>query len=562
MTIKEQIRFIDAELQRIIKGYEITTQTLALSLYDAEELFVGQFIKVNNEGEVIIGFPRKKGIPRRGDILLSFLLPQELCDLKNWEGYTYRKLFENALVFSELQCVWQGKGKNPNVMLCGLRRMTIEFFERLTPGCLIVLGPNEPPIRYYENLKYYLAEHGRDDDNILSLELSENNWEPVEIKNDIQRPQFLLNQLQLEDIVVIQGPPGTGKTTLISRICKEILKDSSNTVLVTSLANRALMEVAKHDELKEFLDNEAVYKTNLTVDEKKEAKGIQRLEDVMPIESSISLSTFYSTSDKLRELGAFPKFDFLIIDEASQALLPTFGAFQALARKCIWVGDQMQLPPVINLNADEVRRLNALDCVEGFKNVCYNNQFPGFLLNETYRFGQRAANFTGTFYKDKLKSVKKGPPLSLAKLPKEEQSFFNQAEGPSLVKLDLPAGDQRPKAAFEFIRKLVGSMRNHYKYDIAVLTSFKRTVKALQKELSDFLDEKTAVETIDRVQGKNTDICIFLICNDGYSFSLSPNRFNVATSRARYHTLIVADESITGRIYSQSVNSFFDKFNH
>ena len=56
--------------------------------------------------------------------------------------------------------------------------------------------------------------------------------------------------------------------------------------------------------------------------------------------------------------------------------------------------------------------------------------------------------------------------------------------------------------------------------------------------------EYVLVETIDRIQGLTTDFCIFFIPEESIPFALHVNRFNVATSRARYCTLIIASKEI------------------
>ena len=42
-----------------------------------------------------------------------------------------------------------------------------------------------------------------------------------------------------------------------------------------------------------------------------------------------------------------------------------------------------------------------------------------------------------------------------------------------------------------------------------------------------------------------TDVCIFFIPLEAFPFALQANRFNVATSRAKLCTLIIADDSLS-----------------
>ena len=78
--------------------------------------------------------------------------------------------------------------------------------------------------------------------------------------------------------------------------------------------------------------------------------------------------------------------------------------------------------------------------------------------------------------------------------------------------------------------------------EIAVLAPYIATVTRLQDELAKKLDlTNLTVETIDRIQGLTVDLTVFLIPLQRVSFALDPNRFNVATSRARRGTIIITD---------------------
>ena len=95
---------------------------------------------------------------------------------------------------------------------------------------------------------------------ILDQDFLTTNWQPslLDNKNDI--PNFILSQLALTDQVVLIGPPGTGKTYQIAEICKRLCEQGKS-VLVTSLTNRALIEVIEKPALENMLDEGKVFKT-------------------------------------------------------------------------------------------------------------------------------------------------------------------------------------------------------------------------------------------------------------------------------------------------------------
>jgi hypothetical protein len=87
------------------------------------------------------------------------------------------------------------------------------------------------------------------------------------------------------------------------------------------------------------------------------------------------------------------------------------------------------------------------------------------------------------------------------------------------------------------------------KLHISVLTYFVETTKALQKEILQTVGyhKNLLIETVSRVQGLTTDVCIFVIPNSSYHRSLENRLFNVATSRSKRHTLIITDKKVLDR---------------
>jgi DNA replication ATP-dependent helicase Dna2 len=85
------------------------------------------------------------------------------------------------------------------------------------------------------------------------------------------------------------------------------------------------------------------------------------------------------------------------------------------------------------------------------------------------------------------------------------------------------------------------------KLHITILTNYVDTVKTIQKSIfgaSYLKSNNLLIETVARIQGLTTDITIFVIPNTGYNHSLEKRLFNVATSRAKRHTIIIADKEI------------------
>ena len=99
---------------------------------------------------------------------------------------------------------------------------------------------------------------------------------------------------------------------------------------------------------------------------------------------------------------------------------------------------------------------------------------------------------------------------------------------------------------------------------IAVLSKFRSTIQQIQKQFifqskKSEIPENVKIETVDRVQGLTVDYCIFFIPNASLKYSLEKELFNVATSRAKYCTIIVADESLMGKDMEEEVRKYLLK---
>ena len=262
-----------------------------------------------------------------------------------------------------------------------------------------------------------------------------------------------------------------------------------------------------------------------------------------------------------------PPFDYVIVDEASQALLAMFGAAKLLGKKNIWIGDTNQLPPVVATNEDKVNKKNYAFLVDGLKALSDSSSVPIFQLTETYRLPNRGTNYTGLFYNNTLKSrAKTDIRLSFPEIPNDINLFFNPQGGSTLIKTDLEVGNKKPKNALEIAKMLVSHLfKVNEDLHISVLSNYIDTIKALQKSIYGSIEnpKNLLIETVARIQGLTTDITIFVIPNSGYNHSLEKRLFNVATSRSKRHTIIIADKDIISSYphLDEDVKMYLQKLN-
>ncbi|MBD5364487.1 MAG: AAA family ATPase [Bacteroides sp.] len=563
MEQRENIRkFLNMELTAVTEDFDKKFSATALHLLnDSEELFIGQFLKFVN-GEMIVKFRASRAFPRKGEYVQAMYLPAKIQDYRLWGNLTYEYLFKNRLKGSEAVCIWQAKSNEEGFVLLGFRGIELDFAEYISkaPGALIIMGPHRPPIDYLANL-YRLTqdEYSQRVSDILDYPYSQVSNIPIPIK-DTQPFQFIYQQIQSSSITLLQGPPGTGKTHLIAELCAKLCKEGKS-VLVTALTNRALIEIATKPAVDDLLNNGKVLKSNLTSDEQCEEPRLSPLKQVVPIKGNLVMATYYIVSGFATDSTEEQAFDVVIMDEASQALMPMFAAANKIGHRNLWVGDVAQLGPVIALNEDRVASNGFNDYVNGLMTMSNKRQFPSYQLIHTYRLPQRNADYTGIFYRGTLVSAKNDTVLRLSSLNR----IVHHNGGPTLVLTDMNVSDATPQFAMDMATFIVYSiLRENPSTEVSVLTCLRKTTRALQKAvaLRMGLGNQVLIETIARVQGLTTDITILFIPNTSLIRSLEPRLFNVATSRAKSHTIIIADKNILNFAgMNRDVRNFLERLN-
>lgn len=552
---QEHYLFLEEELRAQSDQFKQKLDTAASYLLNVrDELFISQFVKIK-KGEMILRFSTKRGLPRKGEYLYCFTTPNHLHRFKEWGKTTYGDLIKAKGFATELVCIWQAALKDdPGHCLVGFRGIDLEFAKHIDghPGAFLILGPNVPPTQYISNLQHIVKTNRQE----RIADLIDGNTkpavsQPISLDNSTSISDFIIAQLKLTNDVILQGPPGTGKTYQIAAICRKLCTQGAS-VLVTALTNRALMEVAGKDELKGLLHEGKIHKTRLSVDEAEELPALDNVKELSAKPGQIMLSTFYITSGEAAVTTGITSFDYVIMDEASQALLGMFAVAKLLGGKRLYVGDTNQLAPVITINEDRIVRRNYHFYANGLDSISRVGQIPSYRLSKTYRLTERSAQFTGLFYNGDLSSKAEAPvPFLYDDLTDRVAMLLHPQGGPTLLKTDLPLGDKKPMAAMLLTSLLVSALLSRREnLHVSVLTFYVETTKALQRAIYQTIGSHNnlLIDTVSRIQGLTTDITIYVIPNTSYRRQLDRRLFNVATSRARRHTIIVSDKEILSHL--------------
>jgi superfamily I DNA and/or RNA helicase len=441
---------------------------------------------------------------------------------------------------------------DPKYVYLGFKGVDNNFLQAIKPFIKngqhpsIVVAQKDPPIEYLLNLKRFIEYFPND--KILNLNISKpiEEWNPKVIEQDYQSPSFFKSTFDNHDSLIIQGPPGSGKSTLAAEIANLYLSEGQ-TVCITTLTNKALMEIAEKPGLINHLNSEKVYKTNLTYDESNNQKKLLYADDLRIGKGQIILSTYYSLSNWYKshpnQIEIQKPYDLIIIEEASQSFLATIAAFSYLAKKVLIIGDPNQLPPIIlNANAGEKIYPGIMKFAKGLESFAPNCELPSFMLAFTYRLSASTAKLTGIFYDGKLIS-KQGEKTRII-VGDRFVKYMPTNNGVLFLNHEIIRQGAFPTDIISFVGDYIRAIYSEDKnLKIAVLSPIKTTVGALQDSMYDMHQayEGLTIDTIDRVQGLTVDLAILVLTLTNPSFSLNLNRFNVATSRAESGTLIISD---------------------
>lgn len=574
-TREQHKRFLDKELQTISEKYLQTIKTEAIALISSNQIYVSRFVKINHgndtiengnavSGQLILYFNKKLGIPRKNEYFTAVILGKEMSLPKNWGNLSWAELRQHQAAVSEVHCVWQGKDKGDGSLICGFSGVSLDFanylIERKLDNCAIILGPKEPPMGYYQNLIQIVSNSDEPTPSkaLLDFERTDNKWNPKQFCPQ-NRVESLFNELTTRNELIFQGPPGTGKTFLMAEFVSKLL-DLGKSVLVTALTNRALIELAEKESLEQHLKAENIMKTNVSADEKANCRYL------IPVDSKkitcepgkLTLSTFYNSSGWAKEKYFEPPFDYVIMDEASQAVFAMVAATKNLGKKVIWIGDQNQMQPIILLNEEILVRNDFGLLANGFQTLCNNFDYQSYILTKTYRLLPKAAELTSSFYPIALESVADFEYIfANSKLP-----YLPKNGGCFVLFKDMPKSERADIALCNSVIQIVSEILGEQpKIEIAVLSKFIASVRMLQKCCIDNIGYKNniLIDTVERVQGMTCDVCIYFIPNDLMSMSLDVSLFNVATSRAKQATIIVADKNIMSEPMSDEVRKYLLK---
>ena len=441
----------------------------------------------------------------------------------------------------------------------------------------------------------------------------------------LQQRTVINKALSADDYFLLNGPPGTGKTSIIVKNLVKELINTKKSILVLAYTNRAV------DELCEAIDGACggrqkrnfirfgsklstaiVYHDNLmdVVMEGKQKefsalnKRFGRSEVASIIaDSNVYISTVASVGSK-QQIFQVKRFDYIIVDEASQILEPQLVGILAKASKFILIGDHKQLPAISlqpiersktnNPLLESIGLLNRKNSLfERLYKFCESNSLEDAYDTLTYqgRMHKDISLFPNfSFYGGRLLEAYDTPDIDastkaslyrqVADLNFQESSintvkkllsqkrlvFFNNKDAD-----DIYAKSNTYEA--DFVVRIVKDIMSLYKSNnrefdpfktVGVIAPFRNQIALIKHKLEEANipgHESITVDSVERFQGSQRDIIV-------YSFSVNnpfqmrgminlndegdiDRKLNVALTRAREQMILVGNDNIlsTNLIY-------------
>lgn len=372
-------------------------------------------------------------------------------------------------------------------------------------------------------------------------------------EDPIERVATLAARLQ-QSALCIQGPPGAGKTYTAAAVIVELLRRRQR-VGVTGQSHKVILNAlgAVAKALGRNGMTADLYKVGDHEDDPLIAQGIVRKlgNDDVPTALDRGPCLVGGTAWLFSREELAGRFDYLVVDEAGQFALADAVAVGLSTRNLVLVGDQMQLAQVTQGSHPDDTGLSCLEYLLHGKATVSEDR--GVFLSCSRRMHPDVCRFiSDAVYEGRLGSI---PETSRHRVIRSGDTALVPVEtGVAWVPVRhdgcTQSSDEECEAIVDIVDELLrrrvmdhtGVERPMTPEDILIVAPFNLQVRLLRSRL----DSRIRIGSVDKFQGQEAPVVIVSLCSStleeaprGASFLLSPNRLNVAVSRAQALAIVV-----------------------
>lgn len=377
-------------------------------------------------------------------------------------------------------------------------------------------------------------------------------------QNEAIRKSFVCSYFHL-----IQGPPGTGKTFTIAKIVYYLMKMGKK-IFVTApthtAINNCLNAIANELQDKRFVvkvgerhqADEILHNPHIT--RKSSLKHYDYLQNSEFSQAGFVVggTPFALCSPASKKLDGW-LFDYVIVDEAAQMSIPL--ALPAIMRgsRLIFVGDHQQLDPIVPQNTG-----NRFFDGSIFKRLADLYPQDITLLDQSYRLNENLISIPNQLFY--------GGRITARHALQQPYTEFDCTSAQLIVK--HPSNellvihhefDSLGRSPYEanLVADIVADLLHNGVpvNQIGIMSPYRAQIREIRRALlekaGEAVEQSVFVDTVERMQGQEKDYIIYSMSNsnpaeveDHLEFFYSPNRLNVALTRARVKCVVLANEKI------------------
>ncbi|GHB49040.1 TM0106 family RecB-like putative nuclease [Mongoliitalea lutea] len=386
--------------------------------------------------------------------------------------------------------------------------------------------------------------------SLLLREYPQTTEEIPRQEDSLELAKNWVSKLQ-DSYLPIQGPPGSGKSYTGSRMILDLIKQGKK-VGITAMSHKVITSLV--GKVWELRNKEGL---SFIVSQKASA-GDRREWDIFTQPSQLEVilqksDLIAGTPFLFANAIADQQLDYLFIDEAGQLSLIDTLACGLSARNLVLLGDPQQLQqPQQGVHPDGTEVSALAHILQGQQTILPEQ---GIFLDKTYRMHPAICAFDSEqFYENKLHAV---PGLERQEL--SGNTCFLGA-GLRFVPVVHEGNTNASQEEVEKIREIVqellsggvrytdheGKSKTLRSEDIKIIAPYNAQVNLLKEALPSI-----EIGTVDKFQGQEAPVMIYSVATStpedaprGMDFLYSPNRFNVAVSRAKAMFILVGSPAI------------------